>query len=67
MREDTMSLQDFAEVIRDDLQMNLSGPYPSVKVEIQQVEKIMGESYLGAPIRSCRNMESQRTSFSQMA
>ena len=47
MREDTMSLQDFADIIRDDLQMNLSGPYPSVKVEVQQIEKVMGESYLG--------------------
>ena len=47
MRSDTMSLQDFAEVVREDLQMNLSGLYPGVQTEIQQVEKIQGESYLG--------------------
>ncbi len=47
MRENTISLQDFVDVIRKNLQKNLSKPYPSVNVEIQQIEKLMGESHLG--------------------
>ncbi|MGI6118916.1 MAG: DUF5688 family protein [Bilifractor sp.] len=47
MRTESMSLQEFAEAVREELDRVFSPGYMGVTPMIQPVEKIMGESYLG--------------------
>ena len=50
MRTEPVTMNDFAEAVRKDLQDNLSELFPGVTVNIQQVDKIQGGSYLGLRI-----------------
>ena len=50
MRTETATMNDFVEEVRKDLQNNLSELFPGVTVNIQQVDKIQGGSYLGLRI-----------------
>lgn len=50
MRNEPVTLNEFAYSVRGDLQDNLSILFPGVKVDVQKVEKIQGESYLGVRI-----------------
>lgn len=50
MRTEPVTMNEFAEAVRQDLQERLSGMYPELQVNILQVNKLQGESYLGARI-----------------
>ena len=50
MRTEPVTMNEFAEAVRQDLQERLSGMYPQLQVNIQHVEKLQGESYLGVRI-----------------
>lgn len=50
MRTEPVTINEFAEAVRQDLQERLSGMYPQLQVNIQHVEKLQGESYLGVRI-----------------
>ena len=47
MRTETATINDFAESVREEMQERLSGRFPGITVDVEQVEKIQGESYLG--------------------
>lgn len=47
MKTEITTMNDFAEVVREEMEKRLSDRYPGIKAEVQQVDKIQGESYLG--------------------
>ena len=50
MRNEPVTMNEFASSVREDLQENLEILFPGIKVEVQMVDKIQGESYLGVRI-----------------
>lgn len=56
MRTDELTMHAFADSVKDDLQDRLSGLFPGITAEIQQVEKIQGGSYLGMRIDTGNGM-----------
>lgn len=50
MRTEIATMNDFAEAVREEMQDRLSTLFPGIKAEVQQVDKIQGESYLGLRI-----------------
>lgn len=50
MRTEPVTMNDFADAVRNDLQENLEGIFPGITVSVQQVDKIQGGSYLGLRI-----------------
>ena len=50
MRTEPVTMNDFADAVRNDLQENLEGVFPGITVSVQQVDKIQGGSYLGLRI-----------------
>ena len=51
MRSETMTMNQFMADMRRDLEGRLSGIYPGIRVEKQDVDKVQGESYRGLAIR----------------
>ena len=51
MRSETMTMNQFMPDMRRDLEGRLSGIYPGIRVEKQDVDKVQGESYRGLAIR----------------
>ena len=51
MRSETMTMNQFMTDMRRDLEDRLSGIYPGIRVEKQDVDKVQGESYKGLAIR----------------
>ena len=47
MKPETVTKNDFAKAVQEEMQERLSDRYPGIKAEVQQVDKIQGESYLG--------------------
>lgn len=50
MRNEPVTMNDFAESVREELQNDLRVLSPGIKVVVQQVDKIQGDSYLGIRI-----------------
>ena len=50
MRTEPATMNEFADFVRKDLQENLEGIFPGIKVSVQQVDKIQNGSYLGVRI-----------------
>ena len=50
MRTEIARMKDFAEAVREEMQDRLSTLFPGIKAEVQKVNKIQGESYLGLMI-----------------
>ena len=50
MRNEPVTMNDFAESVREELQNDLGVLFPGIKVVVQQVDKIQGDSYLGIQI-----------------
>ena len=51
MHSETMTMNQFMADMRRDLEDRLSGIYPGIRVEKQDVDKVQGESYRGLAIR----------------
>ena len=51
MHSETMTMNQFMAEMRRDLEDRLSGIYPGIRVEKQDVDKVQGESYRGLAIR----------------
>ena len=51
MRADSATMEQFMTEVRQDLQDRLSQVYPDARVEMQDVDKVQGESYRGLMIR----------------
>ena len=47
MKTEIKNMNDFAESVREEMQERLSDQFPGITVDVEQVEKIQGESYLG--------------------
>ena len=50
MRNEPVTMNDFADSVREELQNDLGVLFPGIKVVVQQVDKIQGDSYLGVRI-----------------
>lgn len=50
MRNEPATMNEFADSVREELQNNLGVLFPGIKVIVQQVDKIQGDSYLGVRI-----------------
>ena len=50
MRTEIATMNGFAEAVREEMQDRLSTLFPGIKAEVQKVDKIQGESYLGLRI-----------------
>ena len=58
MRNEPVTMNDFADSVREELQNDLGVLFPGIKVVVQQVDKIQGDSYLGVRIDRPNGMAS---------